>query len=433
MDNKTEEIKPNPWAVAPLAVFLFSYLAVSVIAGDFYKMPITVAFIAAAAVALLMTKGPTMQSRVDKFCAGAGNSNIMLMVVIFILAGAFAQTTKDMGSVDATVNMTLAFLPQYLLAPGVFIAACFISLSIGTSVGTVVALVPVAAGIAAKTGISAPLMAGVVVGGAMFGDNLSFISDTTIVVTRSQGCKMSDKFHTNFKIVLPFAIITAIIYYFQTSAGFATAHIAQNIAWVKVIPYVLVLAFAIAGVNVMTVLFLGTLLAGITGLLCGGFDVWGWTAAMGKGINDMGELIIVTVLAGGTLELMRVNGAMAWIIEKLTAKIKSKKGAELSIAGLVCFANLCTANNTIALIMSGPVAKDIAQRYKVPASRSASLMDIFSCFVQGCIPYGAQLLMAASLASLTPVAIMPYLYYPYLLGIGALLAIFLGLPRKIRD
>ncbi len=425
--------KPNPWAIAPLAVFLISYLVVSAIAGDFYKMPITVAFIIAAITAVFMTKAPTVQDRVDRFCAGAGNSNILLMVVIFILAGAFAQTTKAMGAVDATVNLTLALLPQSLLAPGLFIAACFISLSIGTSVGTIVALVPVAAGIAAKTGLGAPLMTAVVVSGAMFGDNLSFISDTTIVATRTQGCKMHDKFKTNFKIVLPFAVISAVLYYFSASATPAAAYAAGQINWVKVIPYIIVLALAIGGVNVMTVLVSGTLLAGFTGVFTNSFDLWGWTGAMGKGITDMGELIIVTLLAGGTLELMRQNGAMAWIVQKLTAKIESKKGAELSLAGLVSFANLCTANNTIALIMSGPIAKDIATRYKIPASRSASLLDIFSCFVQGCIPYGAQLLIGAGLAAVTPLSIMPYLFYPYLLGAGALLAILIGFPRKIRD
>lgn len=431
MDNNTTP-KPNPWAIAPLAVFLFSYLVVSVIAGDFYKMPITVAFVIAAAVAVIMTKAPTLQDRIDRFCAGAGNPNILLMVIIFILAGAFAQTTKDMGSVDATVNLTLSLLPQKLLAPGLFIAACFISVSIGTSVGTIVALVPVAAGIAAKTGIGIPLMTAVVVGGAMFGDNLSFISDTTIVATRTQGCKMQDKFKTNFKIVLPFALISAIIYFFAASSAGAHAYQATEIAWLKVVPYVIVLGLAIAGVNVMLVLLSGTILAGLTGLFTNAFDIWGWTGALGKGITGMGELIIVTLLAGGTLELMRQNGAMAWIVQKLTSKISSRKGAELSLAGLVSFANLCTANNTIALIMAGPIARDIAVRYKVPASRSASILDIFSCFVQGCIPYGAQLLIAANLAAITPVAIMPHLYYPYLLGIGALFAILLGLPRKIR-
>ncbi len=430
-NNPQKTIKPNFKALAPLAVFLISYLAVSIAAGDFYKMPITVAFLLASAVGIAMVKGGNLQHKVEVFCQGAANSNILFMVLIFIMAGAFAQTTKDMGAVEATVNLTLSLLPPSLLAPGLFLAACFVSVSVGTSVGTIVALVPVAAGIAAKTGINPALMTAVIVSGAMFGDNLSFISDTTIAATRTQGCKMSDKFKTNFLIVLPFAIITAIIYYFSVSAVEYSSAI-SSVQWVKVIPYILVLIAAVSGVNVMLVLLGGTIIAGITGLLTSSFGIWGWTESMGKGIVGMGELIIVTLLAGGMLETIRINGGLAWIIERLTKNIKSKKGAELSIAALVSFADLCTANNTIALLMSGPIAKDIAQNFKIPASRSASILDIFSCFVQGLIPYGAQLLMAGTLASLTPIAIMRYLYYPILLGLGTLVAIWLGYPQKIR-
>lgn len=425
---KPEKIQPNPLALIPLAVFLISYLAVSLAAGDFYKMPITVAFVLSSVVAVWMSKGGGLHSRIELFCKGAANSNIMLMVMIFILAGAFAQTAKAMGAVDATVNLTLAILPGNVLAAGVFLAACVISVSVGTSVGTIVALTPVAAGLSAQTGISPALMSAVVVSGAMFGDNLSFISDTTIVATRTQGCKMSDKFKTNFSIVMPFAVLTTIIYVLIGS-GAQSAFVTGDIPWIKVLPYFIVLAAAVMGVNVMVVLLGGTVLCGLIGLLTGAFDVWGWTTSMGAGINGMGELIIVTILAGGMLEMIRCNGGLAWIIQKMTARICSRKGAELSIAGVVSFANLCTANNTIALIMAGPIAKEIAQRFHIAPNRSASLLDIFSCFVQGIIPYGAQLLMAASLSGVSPVSIMKYLYYPYLLGVGALLAIWLGFPR----
>lgn len=421
--------KPNVWALLPLGVFLVAYLAVSVIAGDFYKMPITVAFVLASVVAVMMSKGGELPRRIELFCKGAANSNIMLMVMIFVLAGMFAQTTKAMGAVDATVNLALSVLPGNMLAAGVFLAACVISVSVGTSVGTIVALAPVAVGIAAKADLSVALMSAVVVSGAMFGDNLSFISDTTIVATRTQGCKMTDKFRTNFRIVMPFAILTTIIYIFMGSAAHQALE-PVRIEWVKVIPYVTVLAAAVMGVNVMAVLLMGTVLAGVIGMLCGSFNLWGWTTSMGTGITGMGELIIVTILAGGMLEMIRYNGGIAWIIERMTARINSRKGAEASIAGLVSFANLCTANNTIALIMAGPIAKEIAVKFHVPARRSASLLDIFSCFVQGLIPYGAQLLMAASLANISPIAIMQYLYYPYLLGIGALLAIWAGYPRS---
>lgn len=425
---KPEKIQPNPLALIPLAVFLISYLAVSLAAGDFYKMPITVAFVLSSVVAVWMSKGGGLHSRIELFCKGAANSNIMLMVMIFILAGAFAQTAKAMGAVDATVNLTLAILPGNVLAAGVFLAACVISVSVGTSMGTIVALTPVAAGLSAQTGISPALMSAVVVSGAMFGDNLSFISDTTIVATRTQGCKMSDKFKTNVSIVMPFAVLTTIIYVLIGS-GAQSAFVTGDIPWIKVLPYFIVLAAAVMGVNVMVVLLGGTVLCGLIGLLTGAFDVWGWTTSMGAGINGMGELIIVTILAGGMLEMIRCNGGLAWIIQKMTARIRSRKGAELSIAGVVSFANLCTANNTIALIMAGPIAKEIAQRFHIAPNRSASLLDIFSCFVQGIIPYGAQLLMAASLSGVSPVSIMKYLYYPYLLGVGALLAIWLGFPR----
>ncbi len=428
---KPENIVPNPWALVPLGVFLISYLAVSVAAGDFYKMPITVAFVLASVVAIAMSKGNTLHSRIELFCKGAANSNIMLMVLIFILAGSFAQTAKAMGAVEATVNLTLSILPGNVLAAGIFLAACVISVSVGTSVGTIVALTPVAAGLSAQTGISPALMSAVVVSGAMFGDNLSFISDTTIVATRTQGCKMADKFKTNFHIVMPFALLTTIIYILLGS-GAQSSFAGGTVSWIKVLPYGAVLAAAVMGVNVMLVLLGGTVLCGIIGLLTGGFDIWGWTTSMGAGINGMGELIIVTILAGGMLEMIRCNGGLAWIIQKMTAKINSRRGAEMSIAGVVSFANLCTANNTIALIMAGPIAKEIAQRFEIAPNRSASLLDIFSCFVQGIIPYGAQLLMAASLSGVSPVSIMQYLYYPYLLGIGALLAIWLGYPRKYR-
>lgn len=425
------DIKPNAWALVPLGVFLISYLVVSILAGDFYKMPITVAFVISSIVAVAMAKKGNLHKRIETFCQGAANPNIMLMVLIFILAGAFAQTTKAMGAVDATVNLTLSVLPSNVLAAGIFLAACVISVSVGTSVGTIVALAPVAAGIAAKTGLNPALVIAATVGGAMFGDNLSFISDTTIVATRTQGCKMSDKFKTNFKIVMPLAFITTLLYILLGS-GATNAFEPAHVEWLKVLPYLVVLGAAVMGVNVLVVLLLGTVLSGVLGLCLGSFGIWEWTVSMGAGITGMGELIIVTLLAGGMLEMIRTGGGMAWIIQKLTQRIRGQKGAELSIAGIICFANLCTANNTIALIMAGPIAKEIADRFKVAPNRSASLLDIFSCFVQGMIPYGAQLLMAASLTGLSPISIMQYLYYPYLLGAGALLAIGFGLPRKFR-
>ncbi len=426
---KPENFPPNPLALVPLGVFLLSYVAVSLAAGDFYKMPITVAFVLASVVAVAMSRGGSLHRRIEIFCKGPANPNIMLMILIFILAGAFAQTAKAMGAVDATVNVTLSVLPGNILAAGVFLAACLISVSVGTSVGTIVALTPVAAGLSAQTGLPLGLMAAVVVSGAMFGDNLSFISDTTIVATRTQGCKMDDKFKTNLAIVLPFALLTMLLYIFIGS-GATHTFVLEKVSWIKVLPYAAVLVAAVMGVNVMLVLLGGTVLCGLIGLCMGSFTVWGWTHAMGAGITGMAELIIVTLLAGGMLEMIRYNGGLAFIIKRMTAHIATKRGAEAAIAGIVSIANVCTANNTIALVMAGPIAKEIAQKFNIAPNRAASLLDISSCVVQGIIPYGAQLLMAANLAGISPVGIMKYLYYPYLLAVGVVIAIVFRYPKK---
>lgn len=421
--------KPNPVALLPLMVFLASYLIVSLVLGDFYKMPITVAFLLSAIVSVMITPDKTLAERVEHFSVGAANKNILLMIWIFILAGAFAQTAKAMGAVDATVNMALSLLPDYLLIGGIFLAACFISLSIGTSVGTIIALTPVAVGIAAKTGVALPFMTAVVVGGALFGDNLSFISDTTIAATKTQGCEMKDKFKVNSMIVVPVAVVIFLIYLFM-GQSITVVPDTVPIEFIKVVPYLFVLFSALMGMNVIRLLVLGTILSGLIGLFQGSFDALGWMNAMGGGIMGMSELIIITLMAGGMLEMIRYNGGIAYIIHLLTRNIKSKRAAEFSIAGLVSFANLCTANNTIAIITAGPIAKDIATRFDVDPRKSASLLDTFSCFVQGIIPYGAQLLMAAGLAKISPIAIIPYLYYPFLMGVAAFLAILFRYPRR---
>ena len=421
--------KKGIWALSPIIVLLLTYLVTSIIANDFYKVPIVVAFLIACIYGVAITTGEKLEERVKIFSKGAGHPNMMLMIWIFILAGAFATSAKNMGAIDATVNLALHLLPDNLLLAGIFIASCFISLSVGTSVGTIVALTPIAAGIAAKTGADLPMIVAIVVGGAYFGDNLSFISDTTILATRTQGCEMKDKFKVNSQIVVPAAVIALILYFIMGAQINSPQHIPE-VNFFKVIPYLVVLVTAVCGINVMLVLFIGIVLSGIVGLWTGSFDIWGWNASMGLGITNMGELIIVTLLAGGMLEMIRYNGGIDWIIRKLTSRIHSSKGAEMSIAALVSFANLCTANNTIALIMAGPIAKDIADRFKIDPRRSASLLDIFSCFIQGIIPYGAQMLMAAGLGHVSPIEIMQYLYYPYLLGAGALLAIAFNYPRK---
>ena len=416
-------------ALSPFLIFMVVYLVGSIIAGDFYELPLTVAFLVASAYAIAITPKIKLRERINIFSRGAGDENIMLMIWIFVLAGAFATAASKMGAIDATVNLTLRLLPASMLLPGLFLAACFISLSIGTSVGTVVALTPVAVGIAEQTGCSLPMIVALVVGGAFFGDNLSFISDTTIVATQTQGCKMNDKFKANIWLAAPAAILVLVAYIF-IGQGVHVPEYLPAVEWYKVIPYVAVLVMAIIGVNVLIVLFIGILLAGVIGILTGSFNTIGWMGAMGEGIMGMSELIIVTLLAGGMLALIRYNGGIDYLIHALTIRIRGKRGAKFTIALLVILADMCTANNTIALVTVGPMAREIADKYGIDRRISASLLDTFSCFTQGLLPYGAQLLMAAGLAKITPFEIIGYLYYPIALGAMAVLGIIFNYPRK---
>ena len=387
------------FALSPLMLFIVLYLVTSIIAGDFYKVPITVAFMIASIYAVAITGGYTMSKRIEAFSRGAGTHNMMLMLWIFVLAGAFANSAKMMGSIDATVNLTLSVMPGNMLLAGLFLAACFISLSIGTSVGTIVALVPIAAGIASSTDVNIAMMVAIIVGGSFFGDNLSFISDTTVVATSSQGCKMSDKFRVNLFIVLPAAALILLVYVFMGADIKSPANIPE-VEFVKVIPYLVVLVCAIFGMNVMAVLTLGLFLTGVIGMLNGTYDIYGWFGSMGDGILGMSELIIITMMAGGLLECIRENGGIDFIIQKMTSHIHGKRGAEMSIGLLVSLVNVCTANNTVAIITVGNIAKQIGDRYGVDNRKCASILDTFSCCIQGVIPYGAQILMAAGLAQI---------------------------------
>ena len=416
-------------ALSPLGVFIVLYLVTSIVAADFYKVPITVAFMAASLYAIVINGGRPLNQRISTFSSGASTEQMMLMIWIFILAGAFASSAKVMGSIDATVNLTLWLLPPQMLLAGLFLAACFISLSIGTSVGTIVALTPIAAGVSAQTGTSAAMMTAIVVGGSFFGDNLSFISDTTIAATQTQGCRLSDKFRVNAFLVAPAALAVFIVYVFMGADVQAPQHIA-TIEPLKVVPYIAVLVTAICGMNVMAVLTIGLLLTGVIGLFSGSYDLYGWFGAMGSGIVGMGELIIITMMAGGLLALIRQQGGIDFIISLLTRHVNSKRGAELSIAALVSIVNVCTANNTVAILTVGGIAKQIGDRFGLDNRKCASILDTFSCFSQGILPYGAQILMAAGLAALNPIAIIPYLYYPMALGIVAVTAIVLRYPRR---
>ena len=422
-------MKKGLLALSPLGVFIVMYLVTSIIAGDFYKVPITVGFLVASIYAIIISGEPTLHKRIDIYSKGAGTAQMMLMIWIFILAGAFAHSAKTMGSIDATVNLALTLLPGEMLLAGLFLAACFISLSVGTSVGTIVALTPIAAGVATQTDTSVALMTAVVVGGSLFGDNLSFISDTTIVATSTQGCRLSDKFRVNSFIVVPAAIVILCVYLFL-GRGITSPHNVGEVSVVKVIPYLVVLLTAIFGMNVMAVLSLGIILTGIIGIADGSYDVFGWFHAMGDGIIGMGELIIITMMAGGLLEIIRHNGGIDYLLKQLTRHVNTKRSAELSIAALVSLVDICTANNTVAIITVGGLAKHIGDRYGVDSRKAASILDTFSCMMQGIIPYGAQLLMAAGLAELNPVSIIPYLYYPIAIGIAALLSILFRYPKR---
>ena len=416
-------------ALSPIVVFILFYLVTSIIAGDFYKIPITVAFMVSSIYAITVFTGRPLMHRINSYSRGAATEQMMLMIWIFVLAGAFAHSAKQMGSIDATVNLALSLLPPQMIFAGMFLAACFISLSIGTSVGTIAALTPIAVGLAQETGADLAMMTAIIVGGSFFGDNLSFISDTTIMATQTQGCRLSDKFRVNAFIVMPAALVILIVYYFLGQDTIAPQQI-PAVEWVKVIPYLTVLVTAVCGMNVMAVLTIGIVLCGIIGMFTGSFDIYGWFGAMGDGIMSMGELIIVTMMAGGMLELIKQQGGIDFIINMLTRRVSSKRGAELSIATLVSLVDVCTANNTVAILTVGDIAKQIGDRYGVDNKKCASILDTFSCTVQGLIPYGAQLLIAAGLASVNPVAILPYLYYPFALGIVAILSILLRYPKR---
>ncbi len=416
-------------ALSPLLLFILLYVGLSAIAGDFYKVPMTVVFMIASIYAVVISGNLPLKKRIDTYSRGASSGNLLLMLWIYVLAGAFAASAKQMGAIDATVNMALTYLPANMLLPGLFLAACFISLSIGTSVGTVVALVPIAAGIASSADANVALTTAVIVGGAYFGDNLSAISDTTIVATQSQGCNMSDKFHVNILIVWPAALLILVVYGILGADMEPPRNVAP-VEYLKVIPYIVVLVSAIAGMNVMAVLVLGIALCAVIGLAGNTYGLFGWLEAMGQGIMGMGELVVIAMMAGGMLEMIRENGGIDYIIDKLTAHVESKRGAELSIAALVSLVNVCTANNTVAILTVGAISKKIGDKYGVDNRKAASILDTFSCTVQGIIPYGVQMLLAAGLAHVSPMAILPYLYYPFAIGICALLAILLRYPKR---
>ena len=416
-------------ALSPLIVFVVLYLVLSLVAGDFSSVPLTVVFLISSVYAVATSTKFSLKERIDIYGQGASTPNLLLMLWIYVLAGAFSQSAKGMGAIDTTVNLALNILPPSMILPGLFVTACFISISIGTSVGTVVTLVPIAAGIATQTNSNVALLTAVIVGGAYFGDNLSFISDTTVVATQTQGVRMKDKFKVNLMIVVPAVVVVLAVYAFMGFGMQAPTHVGQT-DLLKVIPYLAVLVTAVCGLNVMAVLVLGIALCGIIGVLGGSYDFYGWLNALGNGIVGMGELIIIAMMAGGMLEIIKVNGGIDYIIEKLSGRIRGKRGAEFSIAAPVSLVNICTANNTVAILTVGNIAKQISEKFGIDPRKTASILDTFSCTIQGIIPYGVQILLAAGLAHVQPVDIIPYLYYPFAIGIAASLSILLRYPKR---
>lgn len=434
MSNKKGLLALSPLFLLIVLIVAFTVYSVDASHKD-TNLSLTVAFMISSIYAIAISGGMPIKSRVDTYSKGAGANNLMLMLWIYVLAGSFAASAKAMGAVDATVNLALSILPASMILPGLFLAACFISVSIGTSVGTVVALVPIAAGLAHSMDVNTGMMTAIIVGGAYFGDNLSFISDTTVVATQTQNCKMSDKFRVNSLIVVPAAVIVLAIYAVM-GIGLQAPTDIPEVEYVKVVPYLVVLVTAVAGMNVMAVLTMGTLLCGVIGVSCqllgatGGYDLFGWFSAMGNGIIGVGELVIIAMMAGGMLEIIRENGGINYIIDKITAHVSNKRGAELSIAALVSMVNVCTANNTVAILTVGNIAKKIGDKFGVDNRKAASILDTFSCTVQGLIPYGVQMLLAAGLANLSPMDILPYLYYPLAIGIAALFSILFRYPKR---
>lgn len=413
----------NGAALLPIGVFLVIFLGSGIITGDFYAMPAIVAFLIALLVAFIQNRGLSFQEKISIISRGVGDENIITMSLIFLSAGAFSGAVTAAGGVESTVNLGLSILPAKVAVVGLFVIGCFISVSMGTSMGTIAALAPIAVGISEKTGFSLAICIGAVVCGAMFGDNLSMISDTTIAAVKTQGCEMKDKFKENFFIVLPAAIITIIIFLVITrNANFKlTEELTYNIF--RVLPYILVLVGALIGINVFVVLIGGTVISLIVGVATGSLAVGEMFSSVGEGVTRMYDITVISIVVACIVSLVKEFGGIQFILNLIKKSIKGQRGGEVGIAGLSLLVDMCTANNTVAIVMAGPIAKEISDEFEISPRRSASLLDIFTSVGQGLIPYGAQLLSAASLTGLTPFNIMPYLFYPILMAISAVLFI----------
>lgn len=415
--------KSNPLALLPILVFLIIFIGSGIVMNDFYAMPAIVAFLIALCVAFCQNRKVKFGQKIAEIAKGVGDENIITMCLIFLCAGAFSGAVTAAGGVESTVNLGLSILPSSVAVVGLFVISCFISVSMGTSMGTIAAMAPIAVGIAEKTGFAMPICIAAVACGAMFGDNLSMISDTTIAAVKTQGCEMKDKFKENFLIVLPAAIITIIIFLFLTMGHSYTMTDDLDYNIFKVIPYVLVLLGALAGINVFIVLIGGTVVSIIAGLATGSIPVSEMFTCVGSGITGMYDITVISIIVACIVALVKQNGGIQYVLDFISKRIKTKKGAELGVAGLSLVVDACTANNTVAIVIAGPIAKEISNEFQISPKRSASLLDIFSSVGQGLIPYGAQLLSAATLTGLTPYQIIPYMFYPILMAVSAVIFI----------
>ncbi len=422
--------KSNVWGLIPIAVFLILFIGMGIVFGDMSALPAIVGFIIALIVAFLQNKKLDFNAKMLVVSKGVGDDSIVTMLFIFIMAGAFSGIVKAAGGVTSTVNFGLSIIPSQFMVVGIFVVGCFISVSMGTSVGTITALAPIALGIAEKTGLSLPLCVGAVVCGAMFGDNLSMVSDTTIAAVKTQGCEMKDKFKANFLIVLPAAIVTIVILILLTMDSSYVLKGDLDYNFWQIVPYLIVLVGALIGFNVFVVLIAGIIMSAVVGLSMGMFTVAEMFQKMNEGISSMYEITVISIIVASIFHLVKENGGVQFIIDFIKKHVKSRRGAELGIAGMATLVDCCTANNTIAIVMSGQIAKEIGDEYEIEPKRVASILDIFTSVGQGIIPYGAQLLTAASLVGISPLKIIPTLYYPILMGVSALVFIVFQIGRK---
>ena len=426
-----KENKGRAIALLPIGVFLIIFLGAGIVFEDFYAMPAIVAFLIALFVAFLQNKELSFNKKIEVIAKGVGEENIITMSLIFLCAGGFSGAVTAAGGVDSTVNLGLSLIPAHFAVAGLFLIGCFISVSMGTSMGTIAALAPIAVGISEKTGFALSICIGAVVCGAMFGDNLSMISDTTIAAVKTQGCEMKDKFKANFFIVLPAAIITVLIFWLATrNMSFQLEENLNYSLW-EVLPYMVVLLGALIGINVFVVLISGIVISLIVGVSMGHNALSEMFQVVGSGVTSMYDITVISIIVACIVSLVKEHGGIQFILNLIKSKINGRRGAEFGIALLALFVDACTANNTVAIVMTGPIAKEISEEFDVDPRRSASLLDMFTSVGQGIIPYGAQLLSAATLTGLTPLQIIPNLYYPLLMGVCGILAIiFLPQSRK---